>query len=68
MNVSATKKYWDNMIKESYGSEFPKLYRVKFNKSGVIQDKHYHYALRHFPSVCKKFEDQTGVKFSYQLR
>jgi len=55
LRVQQQKNLWEALIEKHYNHEFPKLYRVKFNKHGMVIDQAYRYAENHFPTLMKMF-------------
>ncbi len=65
LKVDEKKALWESLVKKHYNHEFPKLYRIQFNKHGVVKvDKSgignvaWAYAQKHFPTLCRMFESE----------
>lgn len=56
LKVSEKQALWEALVIKHYNHEFPKLYRLKFNKYGLIRNAAYRYARDHFPTLCRMFD------------
>lgn len=56
LKVDEKQTLWEALVLMHYNHEFPKLYRVKFNKYGPIRNATWGYAQMHFPTLCRMFQ------------
>lgn len=56
LKVSEKKLLWDSLVLMHYNHEFPKLYRVSFNKQGMVRNAARGYAEMYFPTLCRMFD------------
>ncbi len=56
LKVSEKQALWEALVIKHYNHEFPKLYRVRFDKHGFVRNAGWGYAAMHFPTLVRMFE------------
>jgi hypothetical protein len=59
LKVSEKKALWEALVNKHYNHEFPKLYRVSFNKQGMVRNAGRGYAEMHFPTLVRMFHGEV---------